>query len=132
MSKYDPLQHFLEGSTTEEVPLTFAEIEQILGSELPASKGYPAWWSNNPTNNVMTRAWLAAGYRTERVDVTGGKRGFRRDRSSGAKSGSSLRAVRTGKPGLVDRLQAALGGTVHVPDGVDLTEPTGEAWDADR
>jgi hypothetical protein len=33
--------------------------------------------------------------------------------------------------GIVDRLRAALGGTVTVAPGVDLTEPTGEVWDAE-
>jgi hypothetical protein len=28
-------------------------------------------------------------------------------------------------------LRQNLGGTVHTPDGVDLTEPTGEIWDAE-
>ncbi len=134
MSKYEPLQHFLEGCTTEEVPLTFGEIERILGAELPASKAYPAWWSNNPSNNVMTRAWLAAGYRTERVDVAGEKLVFRRDKatqSTGVSEGSPLPTF-AGKPGVLERLRAALGGTVHIAEGVDLTQPTGEVWDADR
>jgi hypothetical protein len=134
MSKYEPLQHFLESCATEEVPLTFGEIEGILGSELPASKAHPAWWSNNPSNNVMTRAWLAAGYRTERVDVAGEKLVFRRDttiRSPGVSEAPSA-PVFTGKPGVLERLRAALGGTVHIAEGVDLTQPTGEMWDADR
>ncbi len=133
MGKYEPLQHFLEGCATEEVPLTFGEIEGILGSVLPASKAYPAWWSNNPSNNVMTRAWLAAGYRTERVDIAGEKLVFRRDRavrSAGVSEGPP--PVFAGKPGVLERLRAALGGTVHIAEGVDLTQPTGEVWDADR
>jgi len=35
---------------------------------------------------------------------------------------------RDNSPNIVERLWAALGGTVHVPDGVDLTEPI---WDAE-
>ena len=133
MGKYEPLHNFLEGCKTEEVPLTFSEIEGILGAELPPSKAYPAWWSNNPSNNVMTRAWLAAGYRTERVDVAGEKLVFRRDRSGDSRKGSaSPTRPPTGEGGIVSRLQAALAGTVHIAEGVDLTQPTGEVWDADR
>ncbi len=29
------------------------------------------------------------------------------------------------------RLRGALKGTVFIPPGVDITEPTGEVWDAD-
>src|SRR4051794_20856416 len=110
MGKYEPLKRYLEGCNTEEVPLTFAQIERILGSELPPSKGYPAWWSNNSSNNVMTRAWLAAGYRSERVDVTGEKLVFRRHPGRIAELPRS-------EGGVLDRLRAALAGTVHVPEG---------------
>ena len=110
--------------------MTFEQIERVLGAKLPESKSYAAWWSNNPSNNVMTRAWLAAGYRSERVDVGGEKLVFRRDGrpmpSSPARSGPLPRR------GVLDRLRAALAGTVHVAEGVDLTAPTGEVWDAER
>jgi len=121
MGKYDPLRTFLEANQTEEVALTFEEIEALLGSPLPASRQYPAWWSNNPSNNPMTRVWLDAGYRTERVNTASGKVVFRR---------AVVRPTRTA--GLIERLQAALGGTVRVAPGVNLAEPSGELWDADE
>jgi hypothetical protein len=33
---------------------------------------------------------------------------------------------------ILDRIREELGGTVTVMPGVDLTEPTGEIWDAER
>lgn len=33
---------------------------------------------------------------------------------------------------ILDRIRAELGGTVTIMPGVDLTEPTGEVWDAER
>ena len=70
MSKYDPLADHLRGSGQESVPMTFADIEQVIGAKLPQSAfTHRAWWSNNPTNNVMTRAWLEAGYTTAEVDM---------------------------------------------------------------
>lgn len=129
MSKYDPLRHFLEGCRAEEVPMTFAEIEGVLGVQLPDSKAYPAWWSNNASNNVMTRAWLAAGYRSERVDIGGERVVFRR----ASKSPVTVQPAPTAsKPGFLDRIRARLAGTITVAEGVDLTAPTGEIWDADR
>src|SRR6185437_2618499 len=63
MSKYDPLLSYLSQSDGDTVPMGFSEIEQVLGFELPpSSRRQRAWWSNNPANNVMTRAWLDAGY----------------------------------------------------------------------
>ena len=120
MGKYDPLKAFLISSGAEEVVLGFEEIEALLGAPLPPSKRYPAWWSNNPSNNTMTRVWLAAGYRTERLDIEGGRIVFRRSPKSTQMSG-----------GVIERLQAALGGTVRLAPGVDLTEPTDEVWGAE-
>ena len=72
--------------------MTFAEIEALLGEKLPASKQYPAWWSNNPSNNPMTKEWLAAGFQTESVER-------RRPRSSTFQaSAENGQAPRTGLP----------------------------------
>ena len=62
MSKYAPLKDFLVAQNVDRVPMSFAEIETVLNLSLPASKQYAAWWSNNPSNNPMTREWLAAGF----------------------------------------------------------------------
>src|SRR5262245_22773107 len=79
MGKYSRLGEFLRSQRAKEVPMTFAEIERIIGAKLPPnSPQYPAWWSNNPSNNVMTKVWLAAGFRTEQVDTTARKVVFRR------------------------------------------------------
>src|SRR5260370_25615263 len=70
MGKYTRLGDFLRTQRSKEVPMTFAEIERVIGGKLPPnSPQYPAWWSNNPSNNVMTRVWLDAGFRTAQVDV---------------------------------------------------------------
>ena len=59
--------------------MTFDEIANVIGAELPPSTlKYRALWSNNPTNHVMTRAWLEAGYKTEGVDMVGRTVVFRR------------------------------------------------------
>ena len=77
-SKYEPLKTFLGESGRAEIPMAFKEIEAIIGCKLPPkASGYPAWWSNNPSNNPMTRAWLNAGYKSERVDTKNRKLIFR-------------------------------------------------------
>lgn len=131
MSKYEPLTHFLSAKRTEEVPMTFDEIETVVGFRLPEkASGIRAWWSNNPSNNVMTKAWLAAGYVTERVDMASRRLVFRRAKprppspNNPGQSGRSL--------GFLDRIRDRLGGTVTIPDGVDICAPTGEVWDVDR
>src|SRR5579871_5377483 len=79
VSRYEPLRRYLERTAAPEIRMTFAEIERVLGFHLPAASGkHRAWWSNNPDNNVMTKEWLAAGYKTEQVDMKRRKLVFRR------------------------------------------------------
>lgn len=122
MGKYDRLGDFLHSQRSKEVPMTFAEIERVIGGKLPPnSPQYPAWWSNNPTNNVMTKVWLAAGFRTEQVDTKARKVVFRRVEPTGT---SLPRARKGGRHPLF----GALKGLVHIPPGVDLTEPADPDW----
>src|SRR3954471_9497348 len=96
MGKYSRLGEFLRSQRSKEVPLTFAEIERIIGDKLPPnSPNYPAWWSNNPTNNVMTKVWLDAGFRTEQVDVRARKVVFRRVESEPMPEADSPTPTRT-------------------------------------
>lgn len=67
MSKYEPLGQFLRRQKSDEVTLSFDQIEKILGFDLPPSQGSYAWWSNNPDNNVMTKVWLEAGWRVKHI-----------------------------------------------------------------
>lgn len=130
MGKYSPLKDFLVSDGHEQVPMTFGEIENIIGIRLPASKRYPAWWSNNPSNNPMTREWLDAGYRTESVDIEGERLVFRRNRD--------VRPARVGSPGEDAKesggatgrhpLFGCLKGTLTILPGVDLTEPADPEW----
>ena len=78
MGKYEPLGEFLRKQRVAHVPMTFAEIERIVGTKLPKSQRYPAWWSNNTSNNMMTQVWLDAGFETEQVDVGNRKLVFRK------------------------------------------------------
>lgn len=124
MGKYERLGEFLKSQRTKEVPMTFGEIERVIGSKLPPkSPQYPAWWSNNPTNNVMTKVWLAAGFRTEQVDTKARKVVFRRVESISAEP-PPTRAKKLGRPPLF----GALKGLAYIPPGVDLTQPADPDW----
>jgi hypothetical protein len=132
MSKYDPLGSFLKSRSTEEVPMKFEEVEAVIGTPLPpAAARHPAWWSNNPRNNVMTRVWLEAGYRTERVDLGGRKLVFRRAAKPAPTQDPSPTAPTTPRGGRLEALRSRLRGTVRFAPGFDPTEPTGEIWDAE-
>lgn len=127
MGKYEPLAQYLRNASAAEIPLSFAEIERIIGQELPASsRKYTAWWSNNPANNVMTRTWLEAGFQTERVDVPGSHVVFRRVRglSQAQGSGSSASPPSRRRHPIFGCMQGLV--TTHA--NVDLTAPADPAW----
>lgn len=111
MSKYEPLTAFLKQANKRKLRLAFGEIERILGFPLPSSKQYPAWWSNSANNNIMTKAWLDAGYRTEQVDVVEGKVTFHAE-------------GRPEQPIPRSPLFGSMKGTTFLMPGVDLTAPT--------
>lgn len=133
MSKYSPIAEHLAAQDREFIPMTFDEIETVLGQSLPASKKYPAWWSNNPTNNSMTKEWLEAGYETEQVDTVRGRLVFRK-RSRNAPQGQPPSGggggptrPRTGRPAIF----GAMRGTIVVLPDTDLTAPTDPEWGRD-
>jgi hypothetical protein len=79
-SKYFPLQRYLARQSGSDLPLTFHDVEAILGFPLPPSaRAHPAWWSNNRGTNVAVKAWRDAGWRTSRVDIGGERVTFVRE-----------------------------------------------------
>jgi hypothetical protein len=84
-SKYLPLQQFLRAQAARELPMSFRDVERVLGFALPPSaRTHPAWWSNNRATNVAVKAWRDAGWRTSRVDMSGEHVTFIRDGAIGA------------------------------------------------
>jgi hypothetical protein len=138
-SKYDPLGPYLRARQTSEVPMSFAEIEKVIGAPLPPKAvDHPAWWSNNTSNNTMTRVWLDAGFRTERVDIAARRLVFRRTGGPSRPPREPERPPTTigdsggASGGVLAKLREALAGTVRIAPGVSLTAPTGEPWDAEH
>ena len=137
MSKYDPLTAHLSGSGRASLAMTFDDVERIVGTKLPASAfKHRPWWSNNPSNSSITQAWLAAGYKTEKVDMPGRKLVFRRaspdepspETEAGRRYRDGTGASGTAGAGFLSRVFGALEGTVTVAPGTDLTSPVGEEW----
>lgn len=143
MSKYEPLANHLSESGQAAIPMSFAEIERIIGAGLPPSAfRHRAWWSNNPSNSVITYAWLKAGYKSADVDMPGRQLVFRRSVQNGVlppsdgggpvpeaseATGAPVPADAAG-PGPFSRIYGALKGTVTVKPGTDLTAPDGTDW----
>jgi len=132
VTKFEPLTRYLGSLSARERRMCFREVEQVLGFQLPPSaRKHRPWWSNNPDNSAMTRAWLAAGFRTERVDMAGETLVFRKVDAlpSPSKPASGARLHGGKAPGSPF---GGLRGTVRIVGGFDPAESTGEVWAADQ
>ena len=76
--KYRKLYAHLCSLPSREWEASFADVETLIGDNLPASaRGYQAWWANDATHSQGT-AWLAAGWETAQVDMDAETLLFRR------------------------------------------------------
>ena len=71
--KYTSLELYLRDlpATQKEATMSFKQIETILKSKLPASAYEDnRWWEHETEgNHVNQRAWAAAGWKVDEVDV---------------------------------------------------------------
>ena len=78
-SKYYPLYTYLNEQPLDELTLTLAEIESMLGVPLPASaRTRRAWWSNRSRGAVRGNAWISTGYHVETIDFANEQITFRK------------------------------------------------------
>ena len=127
MSKYDGLGEYLRKHGGLELPMTFQEIERVAGEKLPASAyKYRPWWSNNPANNVLTKVWLGAGYRTERVDMAGKRLVFKRVIKSPGPALSHQRG--SSAPSVRHPLIGCMKGTFWIDPEWDPSQPAMPEW----
>lgn len=65
----------------DEVQRTFNQIEEIIGSDLPASaRNHRAWWANDSISHSQSQLWLDAGWRTTYINLSEGRVTFSRIR----------------------------------------------------
>jgi hypothetical protein len=127
MSKYELLPQFLNSARGSIKRMSFAEIERILRFKLPNSAyEHDAWWSNNATGHSHARAWLEAGWHTEDVDRAGRRVTFVRSTAPPNPATASAKADTKTDP------WGCMASTITFMPGVDLTAPTGDAWNAEE
>jgi hypothetical protein len=68
--KYEPLTRYLAALDTDEVTLTFAAIEQLVGAPLPPSAWRSSYWTRAPQpQGPQSRPWSRVGWRVARIHL---------------------------------------------------------------
>lgn len=79
--RYAVLADWLQSQpgAVDKIQLTFNQIEEIVGADLPASaRTHRAWWANDSVGHTQSRLWLEAGWRTTYVNLSEGRITFSR------------------------------------------------------
>jgi len=114
ISKYGALTRHLKfrAAFTGTVKLSFAEIDGIIGENLPMSAYRDEKWWGNSSSSIHARAWLDAGWKMQNVNLEEGyvvfhkmenvqERGFRRKASRQAEKPfkpAPVRILKSRKP----------------------------------
>ncbi len=80
-SRYSRLAQHLQGQPQdmESLGLSFPQIEQIIGGQLPVSaRSHRAWWSNDTRSHAQSKQWLDVGWRISTVSIEEGRVVFTR------------------------------------------------------
>lgn len=127
MAKYDSLRAHLAGLDEVSWAARIEEIEEILGSRLPSSATkHRTWWANSGGNLVHQNAWLDAGWRVERADLSRGVIHFNRARFGG-RAIAGTQAERPPKPSSATLSKARLA-KVHEALGQPVTVTLRAEW----
>src|SRR5579862_8761951 len=127
MAMYDPLGQYLKRNAASRIPMTFRQVESVIGKKLPASAyRHRPWWANEERGHAHAKAWLEAGYRTEQVDMKTMKVMFVR---ASAPSGvaESRHDFQADSKSVRHPLIGALKGTFTIDPEWDLTKPALDA-----
>jgi hypothetical protein len=128
VGKYDPLRDHLaaRASDMDELTMSFAQIEELVGKLPRSARTHRAWWSNTSDARAETRAWRSAGWRVRSADQTTERVVFARNRADGTAADAGdvlipLIAATSNDGALVPRA-SGLQGTTSSADAVSNRE----------
>lgn len=135
MAKYDHLVDHLNRSGSDELTLTFSEVDELVEGLPPSAYERREWWANDTVGHVHSRAWLDAGWRVASHDLAGRSVTFARNGSARTMSPtdqSAAESVGTEDPSIRRELLTAT--TLEVLAEAAGRLPAGEVLDqvADR
>ena len=93
MGKYDPLRDYLVSRTVDEEPMTFGQLEGLVGPLPDSAREHRAWWGNDSYRS-QSIAWQTAGWHVASIDQASGQVVFAR----GVKGGTPATRQRAQVP----------------------------------
>jgi hypothetical protein len=126
MAIYEPLGRHLKKNAAIRVPMTFKEVEAVIGRKLPTSAyRHRPWWANEARGHSHAKAWLLAGYVTEQVDMSGKKLVFVRAEAPRGMAEETKTFIEKDVAGTNSQhpLVGCMEGTFTIEPGWDLTKP---------
>jgi len=120
--KYSLIGEWLKerGDFQGNIELSFDDIEEIIGDELPPSaREHRAWWGNH-YHNAQAKSWLDAGWLVDNVDLAQEKVTFRQSRKAlypGLFS-DLLEGLKEARPGLTRASKVSLENWISFGAGV--------------
>ncbi len=112
MGKYEPLRDYLAGRSGDEQPMTFSQVERLVGPLPYSAHEHRAWWAND--NKSQALAWRAAGWHVASVNQSSGHVVFAR----GIKGGSSSAGQRV-QPMKGSYIDAQVIAAIKAQEGTD-------------
>ncbi|MGB9960601.1 MAG: DUF7662 domain-containing protein [Candidatus Bathyarchaeales archaeon] len=71
MGKYTALAEYLRSQQQREITLSFKQIENILGFELPISaRKHRCWWANDESHVQAREGWMSVGWCVKSASLT--------------------------------------------------------------
>lgn len=82
-TKYGAITNYLKfrAAFTDTVKLSFAELDGIIGENLPISAYRDQRWWNNSPNSAHAKAWLNAGWKTLEINLREGYVVFHKEKN---------------------------------------------------
>jgi hypothetical protein len=124
MAIYEPLGQYLKRNAASRIPMTFREVESVIGRKLPGSAyRHRPWWANEERGHSHAKVWIQAGYATAQVDMAAKKLVFVRSNRRDGVAESRREPARTKEKQGPHPLIGSMKGTFTIEPGWDLTRP---------
>ncbi|MDQ2652833.1 MAG: hypothetical protein M3Z20_07280 [Chloroflexota bacterium] len=76
--KYEPLAEHLESQVANEITMSFADVEALVGKLPQSAHEHRAWWANSTSQVEAKDGWLSVAWEVGDVDQAKGVVTFRR------------------------------------------------------